>query len=45
MDDSKKIRSLRDFENRLSELLSDQQRQHVIQVEQLMELAGDASTE
>ena len=41
MDDSKKIRQLRDFEHRLSELLSDQQRQHGVQVEQLMELAGD----
>jgi hypothetical protein len=45
MDDSKKIRQLTDFEKRLSELLSDQQRQHVVQLEELMELAGDASTE
>ena len=45
MDASQKNKLLAEFDMRLSGLLSEQQRQHVVQIEELMKLAGDASTE
>ncbi|KZR85847.1 hypothetical protein MITS9509_01832 [Synechococcus sp. MIT S9509] len=45
MDDSNKNKQLEVFEAQLLDLLPEEQRQHVLQVEELMELAGSASTE
>ena len=45
MDDSKKNKQLELFAARLLGLLPEEQRQHVLQVEELMELAGSASAE
>ena len=45
MDDSKKNKQLELFAARLLDLLPEEQRQHVLQVEELMELAGSASAE
>ena len=45
MKDSSNIQNIKEFENRLMNLLSEEQRQEVKQIEDLMLLAGAASTE
>ena len=45
MKDSSSIQNIEEFENRLMNLLSEEQRQEVKQIEDLMLLAGAASAE